>query len=324
MKITRFSSVLVTGGAGFIGSHIVDRLVAQGLDVGVLDNMSTGSRSNLTLSSNLRVHSGDVSDPAFVKRIVGDYEVVIHAAALVGTGSSTGKSLELYSSNVTGTVNLLEAAVDSNVQRFIYASSAAVYGETSILPITEDTVPHPQSPYAFSKLEGEKYCQLFGATYGLETVCLRFFNVYGSRQRPGPYSGVISSFIGRLSKRGPPVIFGDGTQTRDFVHVTDVVEANLLAIAHDPSPDGVFNICTGKPTSINELALRLCELTHATDIKPVNVPPRVGDIKHSCGDFRKAREVFGFEPHVRLDDGLKELIAAVKVPEQVAAHSAPS
>ena len=134
MKITRFSSVLVTGGAGFIGSHIVDRLVAQGLDVGVLDNMSTGSRSNLTLSSNLRVHSGDVSDPAFVKRIVGDYEVVIHAAALVGTGSSTGKSLELYSSNVTGTVNLLEAAVDSNVQRFIYASSAACLLYTSPSP----------------------------------------------------------------------------------------------------------------------------------------------------------------------------------------------
>ncbi len=320
MKVNRFSRVLVTGGAGFIGSHIVDRLVGQGLDVGVLDNLSTGSQSNLTLSSNLSVHIGDVSDSAFVKRIVRNYEVVIHAAALVGTMSTARNPSRLHASNVAGTVNLLEAAVDSNVQRFIYASSAAVYGETNILPVTEGISLNPQSPYAFTKLEGEKYCQFFADAYGLETVCLRYFNVYGPRQRPGPYSGVISSFVERLSKGEPPIIFGDGTQTRDFVYITDVVEANMLAMAHNPSPGRVFNICMGKPISINELALKLGELTRATSVKPIHGPPRIGDIKHSCGDYNRGKELLGYEPRVTLEEGLRELLGVVET-KSIAEHA---
>ncbi len=311
MKI-RYSRVLVTGGAGFIGSHLVDQLAQDGIEVGVFDSLKAGSWTNTAQVKNVHFHKGDVADPEYVVKVVRDYDVVIHHAALISNAPSATIS-EIYRSNVTGTINLLEAAVDSDVQRFVYASSAAVYGETVALPAREDSVPNPLTPYGFSKLEGEKYCQFFSEAHGLRTVSLRYFNVYGPRQKPGQYSGVISAFIDCLSKGEPPIIFGDGSQTRDFVHVSDVVRANMLVLTNNPPPGEVFNISTAKPTSINQLAIYLCKLTGRENLNPRFLPPRPGDIKHSYGDFAKAKASFDFEPRVTFEEGLRKLVTQPKM-----------
>ncbi len=248
MKI-RDSRVLVTGGAGFIGSRLADQLAKDGIEVGIFDSFKAGNRMTTAHGKNVHMHKGDVADLEHVIKVVRDYDVVIHHAAVIGSDPSAVS--EMYRSNVTGTINLLEAAVDSDVQRFVFASSAAVHGETAALPAREDSVPNPLSPYGFSKLEGEKYCQFCSDAHGLRTAILRYFNVYGPRQKPGQYSGVISAFIDCLSKGEPPTIFGDGSQTRDFVHVSDIVRANMLLLSNNPPPGEVFNISTGKPTSIN-------------------------------------------------------------------------
>lgn len=318
-----FSRVLVTGGAGFIGSHIVDRLSKEGIEVGILDNFKTGSWANIGQGKNLCLHQGDIANSELVASVVKDYDAVIHQAALVGNDSPTDLS-EIHRSNVAGTINLLKAAHDSGVQRFVYASSAAVYGETNILPAREDSVLNPRSPYGFSKLEGEKYCQFFRETYGMRTVSLRYFNVYGPRQRPGHYGGVISTFINSLAKGEPPVILGDGSQTRDFVHISDVVEANVLVLNSDPVPADVYNISTGRQMTINQLALYLCKLMGRTNIKPRYASPRRGDIKQSYGDFTKAKEAFGYEPRVALEEGLGELVSSVRRQEQSASPSQPN
>ncbi len=299
--------VLVTGGAGFIGSHLVDRLVADGLEVGVLDNSTEHDWKSARGGRIPRVHRGDIVDREFVRKAVEEYDVIFHEAAVVPAGMATTDVASLHATNVDGTLNLLDAASRSRNRRFVYASSAAVYGETESGPIKEDRIPNPTSPYGFSKLEGEKYCRFFASTYGLRTVCLRYFNVYGPRQKLGSYSGVISAFIRKLARGESPVIFGDGAQTRDFVHVNDVVEANVLASKANLRPGETFNISTGTPTSISQLAVRLCQLSGKADVKPLHAPIRSGDLRHSCGDFGKAKRELGFTPRVQLYDGLKGL-----------------
>ncbi len=311
-KIGRFSRILVTGGAGFIGSHVVDRLLAEGLEVGVLDNFTTRSRANLPSHASLRIHNCDVSDSKGVGKISGDYDAILHQAALVGNTVESEDPILLHRTNVVGTLNLLEASANSNIERLVFASSAAVYGQGDCLPVSEDAVPNPLSPYGFSKLEGEKYCQFFARAYGLRTVCLRYFNVYGPGQRPGPYTGVISKFIENIARGEPPVIFGDGKQTRDFVHAHDVAEANLLALSRNPAPGDVFNIATGTATEINQLALMLSETMGRPHLKPVHAPERPSDVRYSCGDFTKAKEILDFDPRVQLEEGLRSFTHITK------------
>jgi len=229
-----YSKVLVTGGAGFIGSHLVDRLLAEGFEVAVLDDFSAGRMENISCHKDLRefrLVRGDVRDVGLVEKVVEDVDVVFHEAALVDVALSVENPVLFNEVNVVGTLNLLKACVDSGVKRFVFASSAAVYGDSRPAEKREDMLPEPISPYGVSKLAAESYVQVFNELYGLETVCLRCFNVYGSRQGlASSYSGVITAFISRLLKGEPPVIHGDGKQTRDFVHVDDVVSANMLAL----------------------------------------------------------------------------------------------
>jgi nucleoside-diphosphate-sugar epimerase len=306
-----FSEILVTGGAGFIGSHIVDRLLDEGLKVRVLDNCSTGEKKNLAQHQNKKAFQfieGDIRNFDLVKKTVKGADAVIHEAALVSVTRSVENPLLSNEVNVTGTVNLLKACVDAHVKRFIYASSCAVYGDTETLPNHENLTPKPLSPYAADKLAAENYAKVFHDVYGLETVSLRYFNVYGPRQKYGPYSGVISIFINLLLENKPPIIYGDGKQTRDFINVKDVVEANMLALSKRKTVGEVFNISTGEATTINKLTETIQKIMGKTFLKPVHTEPRPGDIKHSYGDISKARRKLEYEPKVQLEKGLSELV----------------
>ena len=306
-----FSEILVTGGAGFIGSHIVDRLLDEGFKVRVLDNLSTGDITNLAQHQNKKSFQfieGDIRNFHLVKRAVECVDAVFHEAALVSVTRSVENPLLSNEINITGTVNLLKACVDAQVKRFIYASSCAVYGDTETLPNHENLAPKPLSPYAVEKLAAEKYAKVFHNVYGLETVSLRYFNVYGPRQKCGPYSGVISIFINRLLENKPPIICGDGEQTRDFINVKDVVEANMLALSKRKAVGEVFNISTGEATTINKLTETIQKIMDKTSLKPVHAEPRPGDIKHSYGDISKARRNLEYEPKVQLEKGLSELV----------------
>jgi len=306
-----FSEILVTGGAGFIGSHIVDRLLDEGFKVRVLDNLSTGEKKNLAQHQNKKSFQfieGDIRNFDLVKKTVKGVDAVFHEAALVSVTRSVENPLLSNEINVTGTVNLLKACVDAHVKRFVYASSCAVYGDTETLPNHENLAPKPLSPYAVEKLAAENYAKVFHNVYGLETVSLRYFNVYGPRQKYGPYSGVISIFINRLLENKPPIICGDGKQTRDFINVKDVVEANMLALSKREAVGEVFNISTGEATAINKLTETIQKIMEKTDLKPVHAEPRPGDIKHSYGDITKARRNLKYEPKVQLEKGLSELV----------------
>ena len=306
-----FSEILVTGGAGFIGSHIVDRLLDEGFKVRVLDNLSTGEKKNLAQHQNnksFQFIEGDIRNFDLVKNTVKGVDAVFHEAALVSVTRSVENPLLSNEINVTGTVNLLKACVDAHVKRFVYASSCAVYGDTETLPNHENLAPKPLSPYAVEKLAAEKYAKVFHNVYGLETVSLRYFNVYGPRQKYGPYSGVISIFINRLLENKPPIICGDGEQTRDFINVKDVVEANMLALSKRKAVGEVFNISTGEATTINKLTETIQKIMGKTSLKPVHAEPRPGDIKHSYGDITKARRNLEYEPKVQLEKGLSELV----------------
>jgi nucleoside-diphosphate-sugar epimerase len=308
----KFSRVLVTGGAGFIGSHLVDRLLSEGFEVVVLDDFSSGRMENISHYEDLKefhLVKGDVRSSSIVNKVVEGVDVVFHEAALVDVPLSIKNPLLFDEVNVDGTLNLLKASFDSDVKRFIFASSAAVYGDSKPAKKKENMPLKPISPYGVSKLSAENYVQVFNELYGLETVCLRYFNVYGPRQVfASSYSGVITSFVNRLLKGQPPIINGDGKQTRDFVHVDDVVSANLLALDGENVVGEVFNVASGISISIYELAKMLQRITNAKRSKPIFAEPRMGDIKHTSADIGKAEELLGFRSKIRLEDGLSILV----------------
>ena len=305
----KFSRVLVTGGAGFIGSHIVDALVKRGLEVGVLDDFSTGESGNLEgYISRVRLHRGDIRDEDFVKSTVKGYEAIIHEAGLVSVSRSVLDPSRTSRINVDGTLNLLIAAKDANVQRFVYASSSSVYGETETLPKVETMDPHPISPYAVSKLAAENYCRVFARVYGLHTVSLRYFNIYGPRQKFGQYSGVIPTFINRVKNDEAPIIFGDGEQTRDFTFVEDAVSANLLSLERDPEPGEVLNVAAGGQVSLKKLAATIEMLMGKPSLGTEKANPRTGDVRHSYADISRARAVLGYAPSFSLEEGLRKVI----------------
>lgn len=300
---------VVTGGAGFIGSHLVEELVANGYQVAMLDDLSTGKKANIeSLLPGGRVDfvRGSVTDLPLLQELFQNTRYVFHLAAISSVPRSLKDPRASHEVNATGTLNVLLAARDENVSKVIYASSSAVYGDTPTLPQKEDMVPRPLSPYAAAKLAGEHYCAVFQEVYGLPTVCLRYFNVYGPRQDPdSQYAAVVPRFIKRCYEGNSPIIFGDGKQTRDFTFVRDAVMANIRLAESDAR--GVFNISRGESVTINLLAKLIAELV-GTRIEPIYQEPRVGDIKHSLADIAKAR-AFGYEPAYNLEQGLRETIA---------------
>jgi UDP-glucose 4-epimerase len=307
--------VLVTGGAGFIGSHMVDRLVNDGCDVRVIDNLSTGRLDNiqgLLSAGKVDFVKGDVRDVSLVRKSVDDVDVVIHFAAVTSVPFSVANPDLTFDVNLLGTLNLIRASVHANVGRFVFVSSCAVYGDPEFLPVREEYRTDPISPYAESKLLGERYCLGFQQRQLLRGVVLRFFNVYGPRQGMNDYSGVITKFIDRVKRKEPLVVYGDGSQTRDFVSVYDVVDAVLASVKSSDAEGEVFNVGSGKPTSINMLAKTVLELA-GVDLMIRYEKPRVGDIKDSYADISKAKNLLGFEPKVSLRDGLRVLLEEKKV-----------
>jgi nucleoside-diphosphate-sugar epimerase len=303
--------VLVTGGAGFIGSHIVDKLIEAEVEVTVLDNLETGQMENIAQhKQNDKFHfiKGDIRNFRLVKNSVKDMDAVFNIAAIVSVTRSIENPLLANDVNLKGTLNLLKASLDSDIKRFIQASSASVYGDTQTLPVCEDFAPKPLSPYAVSKLAADNYVTVFNQIYGLETVCLRYFNVYGPRQTNSPYSGAITIFANDLFGNRPPKIFGDGKQTRDFVFVEDVASANMLALTENNAVGEIFNIASGKATTINQLIQILQKTMDKKNLKPVHEKPRAGDIRYSYASIEKARTRLGYDPKFSLEKGLKELM----------------
>jgi UDP-glucose 4-epimerase len=304
--------VLVTGGAGFIGSHLVDALVARGDEVVVLDDLSTGRRENLaTAGASARLIVGSVDDLETVRAAVEGCALVYHEAAIASVQRTVEAPTLTQRTNLAGTLNVLEAARRAGVRRVVFAGSAAVYGDTETMPLVESQTPRPMSPYAIEKLASEQYMGVWNALYGLETVTLRYFNVFGPRQDPGsPYSGVISIFVDRLTSGRVPTIFGDGAQTRDFVFVEDVVRANLLAgTAEAASVAGrVFNVARGEATDLNALYTMLAQVC-GVSAPVVYAPARAGDIRHSLANIGALRDALGYTPQVPVAEGLARLVA---------------
>ena len=300
--------VVVTGGAGFIGSHLAEELACQGYYVIILDNLSTGKLENISRlleKDNAEFIEGSITDLPLLRRLFRGVEHVFHQAALARVPQSIEDPLTTNEVNIKGTLNVLMAAKENKVRKVIYASSASIYGDTLTLPAREDIFPNPLSPYALTKLAGEYYCNIFCQIYGLPTVCLRYFNVYGPRQDPqSQYAAVMPIFVERISQDLPPVIFGDGEQSRDFVFVQDVVRANVLAA--DNNAEGIYNIGGGKSTSINQLVELILALMKKR-LRPIYEQPMPGDIRHSLADISRARE-FGYEPEKNLEEGLRETI----------------
>ncbi len=305
---------LVTGGAGFIGSHIVRALLEQGAAVRVLDNFSSGKRENLEgLGSHkngscFEIVEGDVRNVSIVADAVRDVEVIFHEAAFVSVPESMEKPQDCFDVNITGTSTLFEAARKAGVRRVVIASSAAVYGDSDALPLKEDTPLRPLSPYAVSKRVDEMYAGLYTQSFGLEVVALRYFNVYGPRQRPDSmYAAAVPIFIRRLRDSKPITIFGDGGQTRDLIFVGDVTRANLIASDHPSAAGKIFNICTGQSTRLLDLLDVLFRL-FPNSPKPVFAPPRAGDIYKSLGNPAYAENTIGFKAQTSLADGLEETV----------------
>lgn len=304
---------LVTGGAGFIGSHIVRALLERGRAVRVLDDCSTGKRANLAeVADRIEFVPGDICDVNTVARCMRDVETVFHLAARASVPRSVAEPLAAHHINVTGTVNLLIAARDAGVRRFVYSASSSAYGDTPVMPKTVDMRPLPLSPYAVSKLAAEYYCTCWTHVYGLPTVSLRYFNVFGPRQDPdSPYAAVIPAFVSRMLRGQRPIVYGDGEQSRDFCFIENVVAANLLA-AEVPTVRGeVVNIACGQRTTLNEIVRDINRLL-GTDIAPEYQPPRAGDVRHSLADISEAQRVLGYEPRVMFAEGLERSLAWYK------------
>jgi UDP-glucose 4-epimerase len=298
--------VLVTGGAGFIGSHLAEELVKQDYAVIVLDDLSTGKMENmaeLLRKGDVEFVRGSITDLTLLQKLFRGAQYIFHQAALASVPRSIENPSTTNEVNITGILNILIAAKDNNVKKVIYASSSSVYGDTPTLPKNEQMTPLPQSPYAVTKLAGEYYCQVFHHVYGLETACLRYFNVYGPRQDPNSeYSAVIPRFIKRVLNNEAPIIQGDGEQTRDFTFIKDVVEANILAAENNAS--GIYNIGTGERITIKELAKNVITVA-GEDMEPIYQESRPGDVRHSLADISAAK-TFGYKPSYSIEAGLKE------------------
>lgn len=302
---TTISHALVTGGAGFIGSHLVDALVRQGARVTVIDNLTTGKRENLSAAgTDVAVYEGDIRDTGLLHKAMAGVEVVFHQAAVVSVPLSVAQPLESAAVNEMGTLTVLEAARQAGCRRVVLASSSAVYGDDPQMPKHEAMSLRPLSPYAVQKMTGESYARLYHSLYGLEAVCLRYFNVFGPRQDPSsPYSGVISIFMECAADGRAPVIYGDGEQTRDFIYVQDVVAANLQAASAVAAAGRVFNIGTGDAISINALWRQVTEGA-GFELSPEHKEAREGDIRHSVAAIDAAREGLGFSPAIPFAEGL--------------------
>ena len=301
---------LVTGGAGFIGSHLVDALLARGHRVRVLDNFSTGSRQNLAaVEDRVEILDGDLTRPADVRRAVRGVEVIFHQGALASVPRSVADPLATHEACATGTLHILQAARAAGARRVVYAASSSAYGNSTAPAKREDHPTSPLSPYAVAKLAGEHYCAAFTEVYGLETVRLRYFNIFGPRQPPdSPYAAVIPLFISALVTGRSPTIHGDGRQARDFTYVANAVQANLRA-ADAPGVSGkVYNVGCGRSTSLLELIAALNELL-GTQIRPVHTDPRPGDVRTSLADISRGRAELGCRPAVSLAEGLRHCVA---------------
>lgn len=302
---------LVTGGAGFIGSHITERLLVEGHRVRILDNFSTGKRENIPDNDDVEVIEGDVGDTDTVRRCMEGVHIVFHEAAIASVPETVGNPLGSERTNYRGTVNVLEAARQAGAKRVVFACSAAVYGDLPELPKQETMPVKPLTPYAIDKLASEYACKVYYSLYGLETVALRYFNVFGPRQDPSsPYSGVISIFADCARKGKQPNIYGDGGQTRDFIFVSDVVEANMRAASSDKAPGNAYNVATGSTITINELLETVCRL-EGRPFDPAYHDARDGDIRHSCADISATSRALDWQPAVDFEDGLKMLLDSI-------------
>ena len=301
---------LVTGGAGFIGSHIASALTAGGARVRILDDLSTGHRENIDeIGGDVEFIQGSVADEELLNKALEGVELIFHEAAIPSVPRSVEAPRQTHIASVDGTFSLLCAARAQGVRRVVYAASSSAYGDQPTLPKSELMLPDPLSPYAVAKLVGEYYCQVFTRVYGLETVSLRYFNVFGPRQDPGSqYSGVVSRFISALLSDERPVIYGDGEQSRDFTYIDNVVFANLNAASANDAAGKVINVANGERITLNQLLAELQELTGKQDVKAQYLEPRVGDVRHSLADITMARELLGYESKVDLREGLQRTI----------------
>ena len=304
---------LVTGGAGFIGSHLADGLLAAGWRVRLLDDFSSGREANVAhLHGHVELLRGDLRDAGLLARVLPGVDVVFHQGAVPSVPRSVAEPERTNDVNVTGTLRVLEASRKAGVRRVVFASSSSAYGDTPVLPKVETMPPCPLSPYALQKYAGERYCQLYHRLYGLETVALRYFNVYGPRQDPkSEYAAVIPRFARACLAGEAPLVFGDGEQTRDFTFVGDAVAANLLAADAPRAPGEVVNVAGGRRVSLNQLLREIRELTHAS-VEARYQAARPGDVRDSLADLLRARELLGYEPQVDLRTGLARTIESLE------------
>lgn len=304
------STALVTGGAGFIGNHVVRRLISEGLHVRVLDDFSTGFKHNLAeVADKIELIEGSITDMPTVERAVQGAEIVFHIAARASVPRSVKDPQSAHDINITGSLNMLVAARDAGVKRFVYSASSSAYGDTPTLPKVETMTPQPLSPYAVSKLAPEYYCRVFSHVYGLPTISLRYFNVFGPRQDPkSAYAAVIPAFVTRMVKGERPQVYGDGEQSRDFCFIDNVVEANWRASQAPHIAGEVVNIACGERTTLNEIVARINEHL-GTKIEAEHLAPRAGDVRHSLAALDEAKRVIGYEPKIFFAEGLSRSIA---------------
>jgi UDP-glucose 4-epimerase len=311
-----YDNVLVTGGAGFIGSHTVDALLNAGVSTWIIDDLSTGSLANLRQWKNepkFHFRRATILNYKLLEHLARRVDAIIHLGAVVSPLLSIHRPEVVNRVNVSGTVNVLRAAVAQEVNRIVFASSSSVYGDARAARVGEDDQLNPITPYGASKLAAEKYCQTFCTAYGIAEISLRYFNVYGERQSANPYSGVIAIFTKALLHGQRPIIYGDGRQTRDFVHVSDVVSANLLALQSKQALGQAFNIGTGHATSIAELYKTLAQMLKRQHIRPIFKRARTGDIRRSCANLQRTCSTLAFEPKVTLRSGLAQLVRSSEI-----------